>query len=127
LAEQQSPLVLIVDDSDDVRAMLRFVLLSRGYSVMEATNGQEAIGIARRKCPDLILMDLSMPVLDGFGAVRCLREIAEFCDVPIIAVSAHNTTDHRAKALAVGFNDYITKPIDFGNFVNLIHSLLQPA
>lgn len=125
--DEQSPLVLVVDDADDIRAMLRFVLLSRGYRVAEAINGLEALGVARKKCPNLILMDLSMPVLDGFGAVRCLREIAEFCDVPIIAVSAHNTIDHRAKAFAVGFSDYITKPIDFGHFVNLIHRLLQPA
>jgi CheY-like chemotaxis protein len=124
---QQAPLVMIVDDSDDVREMLRFVLDTRGYRVLEAANGQEALKIAQRGCPDLILMDLSMPVLDGFGAARGIREIAEMCDVPIVAISAHNTIDHRAKAFAVGFTDYLTKPIDFVHLVDLIQRLLQAA
>lgn len=118
---------MVVDDSEDIRLMLRFVLDSRGYRVAEAANGQEALDIARNECPALILMDLSMPVLDGFGAVRCLREIEAMCNVPVVAISAHNTTDHRAKAFAVGFNDYLTKPLDFGHLINLINRLLQPA
>jgi CheY-like chemotaxis protein len=118
---------MIVDDSDDVREIVRFVLDVKGYRVVEAVNGQEAVKIARTQCPNLILMDLSMPVLDGFGAVRGIREIAEMWDVPIIAISAHNTTDHRVKAFDVGFNDYLTKPIDFGRLVDLIQRLLQAA
>jgi CheY-like chemotaxis protein len=127
LPRRDSPLVLIVDDSDDIREMLRFVLDSRGYRVVEAENGQEALKIARRHCPDLILMDLNMPELDGFGATRGIRQIKEMCDVPIVAISAHNTIDHRAKALAVGFNDYLTKPINFIQLFNLIHRFLSAA
>lgn len=105
--------------------MVRYVLHAQGYRVTEAINGQEALTIARTEQPDLILMDLSMPVLDGFGATRELRRITDLCDVPIIAVSAHNSTDHRAKALDVGFNDYLTKPVDFTHMIELIRRLLR--
>jgi two-component system, cell cycle response regulator DivK len=124
---RDAQLVMVVDDAEDIRAMLRFVLDSRGYRVVEASNGHEAVMLARTECPDLILMDLSMPVLDGFGAVRGIREVEELCDVPVVAISAHNTQDHRAKALAVGFNDYLTKPIDFSRLSNLIQRFLQAA
>ena len=116
-----------MDDSDDIREMVKFALDTRGYRVMVAVNGQEAVKVAQRQHPDLILMDLSMPVLDGFGAVRGIRGMAEMCDVPIIAISAHNTRDHRAKAFDVGFNDYLTKPIDFGQLVNVVHHFLEAA
>jgi two-component system, cell cycle response regulator DivK len=121
------PLVMIVDDSNDIREMVKFVLDSRGYKVIEAANGQEALKIARAECPDLILMDLNMPVLDGFGATRSIREMTDMCDVPIVAISAHDTVDHRAKAFAVGFNDYLTKPIDFVRLFDLIHRFLAPV
>jgi CheY-like chemotaxis protein len=123
-AEQEAPLVLIVDDSDDIREMVKFVLESRGYRVSEAVNGQEALKIAQKECPHLILMDLNMPVLDGFGAARGIREITRMCDVPIVAISAHNTIDHRAKASAVGFNDYLTKPINFVQMIDLIRRFI---
>jgi CheY-like chemotaxis protein len=123
----EAPLVLIVDDSDDIREMVRFVLDTSGYRVLAAINGEDAVKLARTESPDLILMDLSMPVLDGFGAARGIRRIAEMADVPIIAISSHNTRDHRAKAFDVGFDDFLTKPIDFVHLVNLIHSLLEAA
>lgn len=116
--------MLVVDDSDDIRAMVKFVLESRGYRVLEAVNGQEALKLARKECPQLILMDLNMPVLDGFGAARGIREITRMCDVPIVAISAHNTPDHRAKASAVGFNDYLTKPINFVQMFELIRRFI---
>ena len=127
LPEQQVPLVLIVDDSEDIREMFRFILGESGYRVVMAVNGQEAISLARTECPDLILMDLSMPVLDGYGAARGIREITKMCDVPIVALSAHDTIDHRAKAFAVGFTDYLTKPVDFINLINLLQRLLRAA
>ena len=74
--EQAAPPVLVVDDSDDIREMIKFVLDERGYRVVEAGNGREALQLARAECPAPILMDLSMPVLDGFGAARGMREIA---------------------------------------------------
>lgn len=118
---------MVVDDSDDIRAMLKLVLDLRGYRVVEAANGQEAVEVAQTTRPDLVLMDLSMPVLDGFGAARALRAIDALCAAPIVAISAHNTSDHRAKALAVGFNDYLTKPIDFSQLVMVVGRLLEIA
>src|ERR1041384_7933643 len=101
--------IMVVDDSNDVREVLKATLNMYGYKVVEAENGQEAVEIAKRACPDLILMDLSMPVLDGYAATRLIREAVEMSEVPIVACSAHNTVDHRKKAFAVGCNEYLTK------------------
>lgn len=117
--------ILIVEDSDDNREILRFVLRSIGYGVLEATNGEQAVEVCRSKRPAMILMDLSMPVLDGYGAVRKIREIEGTGQVPIIAISAHATMDHRSKASAVGFNDYLTKPIDFAQLEAVLHRYLH--
>jgi CheY-like chemotaxis protein len=116
--------ILVVEDSEDNREILRYVLRASGYGVLEATNGEQAVDICREKHPDLILMDLSMPVLDGYGAAEQIRRLNEFDNTPIIAVSAHATMDYRAKALAGGFNDYLTKPIDFSQLETLLHRYL---
>jgi CheY-like chemotaxis protein len=125
--EQETRLVMIVDDSNDIRDMVSYMLGASGYRVIEAVNGEEALRLAQKECPDLILMDLSMPILDGFGATRALRETAEMCKVPIVAISAHDTTDHRAKAVAVGFDEYLAKPLDLNRLINLIRNLLPEA
>jgi two-component system cell cycle response regulator DivK len=125
--EREFPLVLIVDDSDDIREMLRFVLLSSGYRVIEARNGREAVTLAIALRPDLILMDLSMPVLDGFAAARYLRSSEGLRSIPIVAVSAHSTHSDREEAFAIGFNDYLTKPIDFASLIGVVQSLIQAS
>jgi CheY-like chemotaxis protein len=112
--------VMVVDDNEDLREMLRFMVERLGYEVVEAENGREAVEIANRRCPDLILMDLSMPVMDGFAATRLLRAIENMCDVPIIAISANRRELSQAQALAAGCNDYLTKPVNF----HQLHSLL---
>jgi len=117
--------VLVVEDSDDNREILRHVLRSSGYGVLEAVNGVQAVEICKHQHPDLILMDLSMPVLDGYGAVREIRALDGTGAVPIIAVSAHASVDNRAKAFAVGFDDYLTKPIDFAQLERLLHRYLH--
>jgi two-component system cell cycle response regulator DivK len=119
--------VLIVEDSEDNREVLRHIIHYIGYEVLEAVNGQQAVEITKEKHPDLILMDLSMPVLDGYGAARQIRELHPSTKVPIIAVSAHETSDNRAKALAIGFDEYLTKPIDFTQLKNVIFQFLTPA
>lgn len=116
--------ILVVEDSEDNREILRYVLRASGYGVLEAVNGEQAVNICREKHPDLILMDLSMPVLDGYGAAQQIRELDHLNDIPIIAVSAHATMDYRARALAGGFNDYLTKPIDFSQLETLLHRYL---
>ena len=117
--------ILVVEDSEDNREILRYLLRASGYGVLEAANGKQAVELCRDKHPDLILMDLSMPVLDGYGAAQQIRQLDELNEIPIIAVSAHATLDYRAKAYAVGFNDYLTKPIDFAHLETVLHRYLN--
>jgi two-component system, cell cycle response regulator DivK len=115
---------MVVEDFEDNRFMMRRLLEMSGYRVLEAINGEEAVTTARREHPDLILMDLSLPLLDGLAATRCIRKYEELRHVPIIAVSAHDTTDFHGEALAAGCNDYVTKPIDFDQLEALLTRLL---
>jgi len=111
--------VLIVEDFDDVRRMMRFVLTSAGYEVIEATDGYEAVDIAIFEQPDLILMDIAMPVMDGIEATKAIREHAETESIPIIALSAYGDL-YREKALAAGCNDVVQKPVDFERLQKLV-------
>lgn len=123
--EAQQPLtVMVVEDFEDNRFMMRRLLEMSGYRVLEAINGEEAVEIARREHPSLILMDLSLPLLDGLAATRRIRQVKELSQVPIVAVSAHDTADFHADALAAGCNDYVTKPIDFDQLEALLSRLL---
>jgi len=115
---------MVVEDFEDNRFMMRRLLEMSGYHVLEAINGEEAIRIAEQEHPDLILMDLSLPLLDGLAATRRIRERDSLRNVPIVAVSAHDTADFHAEALAAGCNDYVTKPIDFDQLEALLHRLL---
>ncbi|HVF56848.1 MAG TPA: response regulator [Pyrinomonadaceae bacterium] len=116
-------LVLVVDDFEDTRRMLRRMLETVSYEVLEAANGQEAVEVAQRTRPDLILMDLNMPVLDGFTATIRLREYETTRDVPVVAVTAHDTAQFRAAARAVGCDDYVIKPLDFDSLLVLLERL----
>jgi CheY-like chemotaxis protein len=115
-----------VDACADMRHMMGFVLKLRGYRVLEAEDGQAAIELAKQKCPDLILMDLQMPVHDGLSATRLLRRLDELCDAPVITVSSNSREGHLA-ALDAGCNEYLTKPIDFKRLDYLVSSLLAPV
>jgi CheY-like chemotaxis protein len=115
---------MVVEDFEDNRFMMRRLLEMSGYRVLEAINGEEAVELAHRERPQLILMDLSLPQLDGLAATRRIRQHAELRDVPIVAVSAHDTADFHADALAAGCNDYVTKPIDFDQLEALLTRLL---
>lgn len=119
--------IMVVDDDDDIRQMMRVLLEEDGYSVLEAENGQQAIEIAQSASPDLILMDLSMPVLDGLTATRRMREIDRVSDVPIIAITAYDSPEHRTNASAAGINEYLTKPIDFVKLDKLLDRFLKVA
>ena len=119
-----SHVILVVDDQEVNRELLHFILSCRGYGVIEARDGLEAVKIAKSECPDLILMDLSMPVMDGFEAVRLLREVPEVRDVPVIACTAHDTPSHRVQATGVGCNDFLPKPIDFTQLDYMLEQFL---
>lgn len=116
--------VLLVEDTEDNRFMMRRLLEMAGYGVVEATNGEEAVRLAQSERPDLILMDLSLPVIDGLAATRAIRKSDGLAKTPIIAVSAHDTSDFQSDALAAGCDSYITKPIDFSQLEQLIARLL---
>lgn len=115
--------VLLVEDTEDNRFMMRRLLEMTGYRVVEAKNGEEAVKVARAEWPDLILMDLSLPVIDGLAATRLIRQLPRLKKTPIIAVSAHDSSDFREEALEAGCNSYITKPIDFNELEQLIARL----
>jgi CheY-like chemotaxis protein len=117
------PLVLVVEDFEDNRFMMRRLLEMSGYQVVEAVNGNQAVEAAAREQPDIILMDLSLPQLDGLAATRRIREQQGSRRVPIVAVSAHDSADFHAEALAAGCNEYVTKPIDFDQLVDLLSRL----
>jgi CheY-like chemotaxis protein len=117
--------VLLVEDTEDNRVMMRRLLEMSGYSVTEAVNGMEAVSQAEREEPQIVLMDLSLPLVDGLAATRKIRQLPSLKGIPIIAVSAHDTMDFHAEALAAGCDAYITKPIDYGELEGLIESLLD--
>ena len=122
--EEPSETILLVEDTEDNRFMMRRLLEMSGYRVVEATNGEEAVSLAQSERPDAILMDLSLPVIDGLAATRAIRKLDGLGSVPIVAVSAHDTSDFKSDALAAGCNSYITKPIDFSQLEILIARLL---
>lgn len=122
-----SYLVLVVDDSECHREILSVFLGVLGYKVVEAADGLEAVKIARSLSPDLIIMDLSMPVMDGYGAVQILRKVPETSAVPILACTAHDISTQKAQAMSAGFNDVLTKPIDFTRLNVVIDRFLKAA
>ena len=116
--------VLLVEDTEDNRQMMRRLLELSGYNVVEAINGKEAIEAASRLSPRIILMDLSLPFVDGLAATRRIRSLPGLDKVPIVAVSAHDTADFHNEALAAGCDAYITKPIDYSELEELVDRLL---
>jgi len=116
--------VLIVEDFEDTRLFLRLALEDHGFIVFEAENGQKAVENADRDKPDVILMDLTMPLMDGFAAAKLIRQNENLKHVPIIAITAHQETDFRSDAKASGFDAYVTKPIDVQWLKELIAGLL---
>jgi CheY-like chemotaxis protein len=103
--------ILIADDRASSRELVRTVLERAGYEVTEAADGAEAVALARATGPDLVLLDLHMPVLDGFGAVGQLRAEPRFASTPVVALTASAMDGDREHAMAAGFSGYITKPI----------------
>jgi CheY-like chemotaxis protein len=117
--------VLVADDSDDIRDLLRMMLEMRGCHVVEAANGAVAVALADSTRPALILMDLSMPILDGYEATRQIHERPLLQETPIVAVSAFCDTHNRSKALAAGCIECVCKPMDFGQLDGLLKKHLR--
>jgi two-component system, cell cycle response regulator DivK len=113
--------IMVVEDYDDTRILLRKVLETKGYRVLEAINGQEAVDVSKREQPDLILMDLDLPILDGIAATQQIRQQADMNEVPIVAVTAYPMSYTRVKAFAKGCNEYLPKPIDFAELEEILN------
>lgn len=118
--------IMVVEDYEDTRVLLKYGLEQLGYSVLEASNGQEAVDIAGREHPDLILMDLDLPILDGIAATQHIRQLPELEHVPIVAVTAYPMSFTHVKAFAKGCNEYMPKPIDMAKLEQLVSRYLQP-
>ena len=118
--------IMVVEDYDDTRLLLKQGLEMLGYSVLEASNGQEAIDIADRERPDLILMDLDLPILDGIAATQHIRQQQHLESVPIVAVTAYPLSYSRVKAFAKGCNEYMPKPIDMSELARVVDRYLSP-
>lgn len=123
--KENSPAVLVVDDYADTRHVIRWMLEQKGYRVLEAANGREALAVAASERPGVILMDLAMPLLDGFDAIRAIRESAELAGVRIIAITAYDMGTARDKAALAGCDHYLSKPIDFNRLSVLLEKLLR--
>jgi len=116
--------ILIVEDNEMNRDMLSRRLARRGYAVVTATDGEEGLAAAEKETPDLILMDLSLPMIDGWEATRRLKANATTSVIPVIGLTAHAMTSDRDKALAAGCDDYDTKPIELPRLLEKIEALL---
>jgi two-component system cell cycle response regulator DivK len=118
--------ILVAEDDEDNRFIMKMLLEMRGYRVLTAANGHEALANAERERPDLILMDLRMPLLNGLATTRQLRQHpdARLRQLPVIALSAYDPAQHRAVAIAAGCNEYVTKPIEYDGLEKLIETFL---
>ena len=116
--------ILLVEDNEANRDMLARRLVRCGFHLVTAVDGREGVELARREAPDLILMDLDMPVLDGWEATRQIKAADDTGTIPVVALTAHAMRGEREKALAAGCDEYDTKPIDFPRLLTTIRDLL---
>ena len=123
--ENSARTIMVVEDYDDTRLLLKKGLEGLGYSVLEASNGQEAVDIAAREHLDLILMDLDLPILDGIVATQRIRQQSNM-RVPIVAVTAYPMSYTHVKAFAKGCDEYMRKPIDISDLESVVRRYLSP-
>jgi CheY-like chemotaxis protein len=121
------PKILLVEDNEMNRDMLLRRLNRNGFEVVIAVNGQEGVELAGSARPDLILMDMSLPVLDGWEATKIVKANPDTARIPVIALTAHAMVHDKEKAMAAGCDDFDTKPIDLPRLLEKINSLLRPA
>jgi len=118
------PKILLVEDNEMNRDMLSRRLIRKGFEVVMALDGQQAVEAATSECPDLILMDMSLPVIDGWEATRRIKAAPDTAKIPVIALTAHAMSSDREKSMEAGCDDYDTKPIDFPRLLEKIAGLL---
>ena len=121
---QALPKILLVEDFDDTRLMMKMWLEKRGYHVIEAETGEQAITLAQRETPDLIIMDVMMPGMNGLDATQRIRQYQALRRTPIVAVSAYGADEYRRLAIQAGCNEYVSTPFEPNALAELIRSLL---
>lgn len=121
------PKVLVVEDNEMNRDMLTRRLQRRGYEVIVSTDGEDGVQKARSESPDIILMDMDLPILDGWAATQKLKADPETQPIPVIALTAHAMAGDREKALESGCDDYDTKPVEFSRLITKMEVLLGDA
>jgi CheY-like chemotaxis protein len=121
---QPQATILLVEDFDDTRLIMKLWLMKLGYRVVEADNGEDAVTLAEQQHPDLIIMDMMMPGLNGLDATRRIREYQSLQQTPIVAVSAYGADEYRAKAIAAGCDEYVSTPFEPDALGALIQRLL---
>ncbi len=119
--------ILLVEDNEMNRDMLSRRLLKRGFEIVMAVDGQEGVDKASGEMPDLILMDMSLPLIDGWEATRRIKASEDTAQIPIIALTAHAMKGEREKALEAGCDDFDTKPVELKRLLEKIHALLPEA
>ena len=119
--------ILLVEDNEMNRDMLSRRLVRKGYEVVMAENGEQGIAMAESEAPDLILMDMSLPVIDGWEATERLKASDKTASIPVIALTAHAMAEDRHKALAAGCDDYDTKPVELSRLVEKMAKLLAAS
>jgi CheY-like chemotaxis protein len=113
--------VLVVEDNIDTYELVRFVLEKNGYETFLAMNGRDGVNAAQKQTPDLIIMDMSMPEMDGWTATSLIKQDARISKIPLIAVTAHALPNDRKRAMEAGCDEYITKPMDLLDFVETVN------
>jgi two-component system, cell cycle response regulator DivK len=116
--------ILVVEDNEQNRILMRQILTYHGYEVLEAADGAAGLKMARERMPDLILLDLQMPVMGGFAVIAELRNTPVLSKLKVIAVTSFAMKGDREKALEAGFDEYVTKPIDTRKFVELVKNII---
>lgn len=116
--------ILVVEDNEKNRVLFRDILKYHGYEVIEAENGEECVRLAKEHIPALILLDIQMPFMDGFTALKTLKEMPETKDIKVIALTSFAMTGDRDKIMAAGFDDYISKPINTRKLPEIIKKYL---
>ena len=121
------PKILLVEDNEMNRDMLSRRLICKGYTVSLAVDGESGVAMASAECPDLILLDMSLPVLDGWEAIRCLKANSATRGIPVIALTAHAMSGDREKAIEAGCDDYDTKPVELSRLLGKIDVLFAAS
>ena len=120
-------LILVIEDDDDNMELIKFLLNKANYEVLTASNGHTGLEMANSKKPDLVLLDLAIPGIDGWNLAKRIRSTPDIAETPLVAVSAHIRPRDRQEAIDAGCNGFLTKPLDVANFVSNMEAHLKPS